>query len=85
MEVARHAWVEALLPAGDGAGEAPTPTNRQLTGERYVKIGHGRHYGDLPPIKGFYRGAARGDMEARVAMMRLDGAGAGGEAPASSG
>lgn len=89
VEVATHAWVEALLPPGEGAGEAAwvgaDPTNRQLTGERYVKIGHGRHYGDLPPIKGIYRGAARGEMEASVTMTRLDGAGSRAEAPSSSG
>ena len=34
------------------------PTNRGLAGETHVKIGHGRHYADVPPIKGVYRGAA---------------------------
>ena len=34
------------------------PTNRLLTGERHVKIGHGRHYSDVPPVKGVYRGAS---------------------------
>ena len=28
------------------------PTNRRLAGETHVKIGHGRHYVDVPPIKG---------------------------------
>jgi hypothetical protein len=28
------------------------PTNRTLAGETHVKIGHGRFYGDVPPIKG---------------------------------
>ena len=32
------------------------PTNRARAGERYVKIGHGRHYDDVPPTKGVYRG-----------------------------
>ena len=31
------------------------PTNRQLAGERHVKIGHGRHYSDVPPVRGVRR------------------------------
>ena len=80
VEVATHAWVEALLPPGDGAGEpawvGADPTNRRLTGEEYVKIGHGRHYGDVPPIKGIYRGGSPGRMEASVTMTRIEGPGA---------
>lgn len=77
VEVATHAWIEALLPAGGDAGEGAwvgaDPTNRKLAGEEYVKIGHGRHYADLPPIKGVYRGAAASRMEAKVTMTRADG------------
>ena len=75
-EVDTHAWVEALLPAADGAEPAwvgVDPTNRCLTGERHVKIGHGRHYSDVPPIKGVYRGGAGASLEASVRMTRTDG------------
>ncbi len=75
VEVDTHAWIEALLP-GDG-GEphwvSVDPTNRGLAGERHVKIGHGRHYADVPPIKGVYRGAANSTLEASVTMTRGDG------------
>ena len=76
VEVATHAWLEALLPAADSGGP-PTwvgadPTNRRLTGEEYVRIGHGRDYSDLPPIKGMYRGTASGRMDAKVTMTRID-------------
>jgi transglutaminase-like putative cysteine protease len=74
-EVDTHAWVEALVPHPDG-GEpvwvGVDPTNRQLTGERHVKIGHGRHYSDVPPVKGVYRGAAGSHLEASVRMQRTD-------------
>jgi transglutaminase-like putative cysteine protease len=74
-EVDTHAWVEALVPAPDG-GEpvwvAADPTNRGLAGERHVKIGHGRHYSDVPPIKGVYRGSASAELEASVRMTRTD-------------
>lgn len=80
VEVATHAWIEALLPGGDGGGEprwvGVDPTNRQLVGEAHVKIGHGRHYTDVPPTKGVYFGAATSELEARVTMTRLDPAAA---------
>ena len=80
VEVDTHAWLEALLPTGPAhPGGEPVwvgadPTNRGLTGETHVKIGHGRHYADVPPIKGVYRGAANAQLDARVTMTRLTGA-----------
>jgi transglutaminase-like putative cysteine protease len=75
VEVDTHAWIEALLPAGS-RGEpvwvGADPTNRRLSGETHVKIGHGRVYADVPPIKGVFRGAAAGELEARVTMTRID-------------
>jgi len=76
IEVDTHAWLEALLPSPEGAGEpvwwGADPTNRRLVGEAHVKIGHGRHYRDVPPIRGVYRGAAEATLEASVQMTRLD-------------
>jgi transglutaminase-like putative cysteine protease len=75
VEVDTHAWIEALLPV-PGEGEpvwvGADPTNRGLVGENHVKIGHGRHYADVPPIKGVYRGVANATLDAQVTMMRLD-------------
>jgi transglutaminase-like putative cysteine protease len=48
------------------------PTNRRLAGETHVKVGHGRRYSDVPPIKGVYRGSARTKLDAGVQMTRLD-------------
>jgi transglutaminase-like putative cysteine protease len=76
LEVDTHAWVEALLPSEDGRGEPHwvglDPTNRRFAGETHVKIGHGRHYPDVPPIKGVYRGTATATLDAGVTMTRLD-------------
>ena len=49
------------------------PTNRGIAGEDHVKIGQGRHYPDVPPIKGVYRGSATSTLDASVTMTRLDG------------
>ena len=43
-----------------------------LAGETHVKIGHGRHYADVPPIKGVYRGSASAKLDASVTMTRLE-------------
>ena len=74
LEVQTHAWLEALLP-GDGARGEPVwvgadPTNRRLAGETHVKIGHGRHYADVPPIKGVFRGPPARSLDARVTDVR---------------
>jgi transglutaminase-like putative cysteine protease len=76
VEVDTHAWLEALLPV-PGGGEpvwvGADPTNRGLATQHHVKIGHGRHYSDVPPIKGVYRGPARAELSASVTMTRLGG------------
>ncbi len=76
VEVETHAWLEALLPSTDGHGEpvwvGADPTNRRLAGETHVKIGHGRFYSDVPPVKGLYMGGASSDLTAAVTMSRLD-------------
>ncbi len=75
LEVETHAWLEALLPADDGA--EPTwvsvdPTNGRLGDESHVKIGHGRFYADVLPVKGIYQGGATSELSAKVTMTRLD-------------
>ena len=66
---------------GGGAwpGSASIPTNRTLGGESPREVGHGRHYADVPPIKGVYRGTAglgaervgADDPRRRVTLSRL--------------
>jgi transglutaminase-like putative cysteine protease len=76
VEVDTHAWLEALLPGTDGRGEpvwvSADPTNRRLAGETHVKIGHGRFYADIPPVKGLFMGGAKSELTAAVTMSRLD-------------
>jgi transglutaminase-like putative cysteine protease len=69
IDVQTHAWVEAAIP-GHG-WLALDPTNRQQVGERHVKIGHGRDYDDVAPLKGTYVGGARHDLHAGVHMRRM--------------
>ena len=75
VEVDTHAWLEVLLPQGGDRGEPAwvgfDPTNRSRAGESYVKIGHGRNYDDVPPIKGVYRGGPA-ELSVSVVITRLD-------------
>ncbi len=68
IEVQTHAWVEALIP---GWGWwAFDPTNPEPVGERHVKIGHGRDYDDVAPLRGVYHGPAEHGLGVSVQMSR---------------
>jgi transglutaminase-like putative cysteine protease len=77
VEVQTHAWLEGLLPGAGGERRwiGVDPTNRGRAGATHVKIGHGRDYQDVPPIRGVYRGEANAELTAGVEMRRLDGEG----------
>ena len=69
VQVQTHAWFEAAIP---GVGWlALDPTNKQEVGLRHVKIGHGRDYDDVPPLRGVYTGATNTDLQVAVEMRRL--------------
>jgi transglutaminase-like putative cysteine protease len=59
-----HAWIEIYAPSSGWVPFDPTH-NRQID-ERYVAVAHGRHYDDVPPNKGIYRGNARETLTAEV-------------------
>jgi transglutaminase-like putative cysteine protease len=61
---AMHAWVECLLP--DGWWHGFDPTNKLLADDTYVKVRHGRDYGDVAPVRGIYRGPAGCDLTVSV-------------------
>lgn len=67
IQVSTHAWVEVHVP-GHGWW-ALDPTNRSPVGEQHVKIGHGRDYDDVMPLRGVYHGQGEsGGLEAVVRM-----------------
>jgi transglutaminase-like putative cysteine protease len=74
VSVQTHAWFEVAIP---GSGWiALDPTNRQAVGLRHVKIGHGRDYDDVPPLRGTYAGPPDATLEVSVEMRRLAAAAA---------
>jgi transglutaminase-like putative cysteine protease len=67
-----HAWIEFWTPTH---GWLPfDPTHDRAIDERYVVVGHGRHYDDVPPNRGIFRGVAqetlRGEVHTQVATAR---------------
>ena len=65
-QTATHAWVECLLPGRGWIGF--DPTNRCLAEERHVRVGVGRDYQDVAPVRGVFVGGgdARLDVDVRV-------------------
>lgn len=47
---ATHAWAAVWTPDGHWLGF--DPTNDQLVDERYITVGWGRDYADVPPLRG---------------------------------
>lgn len=64
--VATHAWVEVSVPGWGWWGI--DPTNASPVGERHVKIGHGRDYDDVTPMRGVYYGESDHHLAAEVTM-----------------
>lgn len=65
---ASHAWVEAFLPGSGWVGF--DPTNGCLVTEAHVKIGYGRDYSDLPPVRGLRRGGGVAELEVSVQVRK---------------
>ena len=67
VNVSTHAWVEVMIPGYGWWGL--DPTNQLEVGEQHVKIGHGRDYEDVMPLRGVYHGEAEsGGLEVGVKM-----------------
>jgi transglutaminase-like putative cysteine protease len=69
VEVQTHAWFEAAVP---GVGWLPLdPTNQREVGLRHIKIGHGRDYDDVPPLRGSVAGPVEHSVDAAVEIKRV--------------
>ena len=71
-----HAWVEVVLPVGDGTGEAIAwafdPTHASRGGLGYVTIAVGRDYSDVAPTSGTYRSPVAGRLTSRKSVTVTD-------------
>lgn len=65
-----HAWCEAWIP---GAGWVEyDPTHPDAERDHYVRVGVGRDYSDVPPVRGHYVGAATERMIVTVSLVPAD-------------
>jgi transglutaminase-like putative cysteine protease len=73
-----HAWVEVVLPARDGTGEAIAstfdPTHASRGGLGYVTVAVGADYSDVAPTSGTYLSGARGRLTAtkKVSLVGIE-------------
>ncbi len=65
---ASHAWTEVYIPTVGWRGL--DPTHNCQPDETYVKIGVGRDYNDVPPVRGTYRGTRSRRMEVDVQISQ---------------
>lgn len=61
-----HAWVEWFC----GEWHGYDPTNGIEIGDRHVRVGHGRDYTDVAPLRGVYSGAAGSELFVSVSITR---------------
>jgi transglutaminase-like putative cysteine protease len=72
IQHASHAWIEAYIPILGWIGF--DPTNNGKIDWRYVKIGHGRNYRDIVPVKGVYQGLGEQRLNVAVDVKILNNA-----------
>jgi transglutaminase-like putative cysteine protease len=61
-----HAWVEWFC----GSWQGFDPTNLLDIGDRHVRVGHGRDYHDVAPLRGVYAGPSSSRLFVRVEITR---------------
>lgn len=69
---ATHAW--AAVWTGDNRWLGLDPTNDQMVDERYITVGWGRDYADVPPLRGIiYTDSEHSVIDVSVDVAPLDG------------
>ncbi|TCD48573.1 transglutaminase family protein [Chlorobium sp. N1] len=68
---ASHAWCEVWCGTEKGwVGMDPTHSTI-MADERYIRIGSGRDYGDVPPVRGTWKGSATETLGVSVRVSSL--------------
>lgn len=64
---ASHAWAELFVP---GVGwVAVDPTLGRAVGSQHIRVASGRDYGDVPPVRGIYKGEAGQRLSVDVRVL----------------
>ena len=73
--LASHAWVQMFAP--DAGWMGLDPTVGDYVEAQHIRIAYGRDYGDVPPVRGVYKGHAGQNLSVDVLVRpALDDAGA---------
>lgn len=73
---ATHAWASVWTPQQPGQFEwlGVDPTNDQLVDQRYIVVGRGRDYADVPPLRGIiYTNSERSVIDVGVDVVPFEG------------
>ena len=73
---ATHAWAAVWTPQPPGQFEwlGIDPTNNHLVDERYIVVGRGRDYADVPPLRGIiYTNSKKSVINVAVDVVRYEG------------
>jgi transglutaminase-like putative cysteine protease len=73
---ATHAWAAVWTPQEPGRFEwlGLDPTNDQMADERYIIVGRGRDYADVPPLRGIiYTNSKRSVIKVSVDVVPFEG------------
>lgn len=73
---ATHAWASVWTPQQSGQFEwlGLDPTNDQLVDERYIVVGRGRDYADVPPLRGIiYTNSEHSVIDVAVDVVPCEG------------
>ncbi|WP_156296358.1 transglutaminase family protein [Mycobacterium paragordonae] len=73
---ATHAWASVWTPQQPGQFEwlGLDPTNDQLVDQRYIVVGRGRDYADVPPLRGIiYTNSERSVIDVGVDVVPFEG------------
>lgn len=73
---ATHAWASVWTPQQPGQFEwlGLDPTNDQLVDQRYIVVGRGRDYADVPPLRGIiYTNSEHSVIDVAVDVVPIEG------------
>ena len=73
---ATHAWAAVWTPQPPGRFEwlGIDPTNNKIVDERYVVVGRGRDYADVPPLRGIiYTNSKKSVIDVAVDVVPYEG------------
>ena len=69
---ATHAWAAVWTPGDRWLGF--DPTNEQMADERYILVGWGRDYADIPPLRGIiYTDSEHSAIDVSVDVAPFEG------------